>query len=337
MNSYKKILEYRSLLMGAAILWVVFFHMPIEIANKAVKFIWEIGYGGVDIFFFLSGIGVYYSLKKNTIEVFYCRRLKRIMPSYLPIVLATFVLYNYQNWQGISFAAVVDWAKQLTGNIFMTGWFSQANGQFNWYVQAVIWFYLSAPLFLYLIRRVAGNKRKMICFWIMVLLMQIPFFDTAIHKMPSRLLIFVLGIWAAWIYEEGGRKKENRVLQYAAMVIGMAVLLGAYCFVPDWLSMYGLYWYPFVLIVPGVCALLADLFHVMGKYRGTAVITNGLRCLGEASFEIYLIHILLFESILKPIGFHGTKNWMLAAIFAVLAGVLYKKLIIGVEKRFHFA
>ena len=337
MSNYRKILEYRSHLKGLAILWVVFFHLPITISNTVLKFIWEIGYGGVDIFFFLSGIGVYYSLKKHSTEEFYLRRVKRIMPAYLPVVLVTFCLYNYFHWQGISFHGMVDWMKQLTGNIFMTGWFAKANGQFNWYVQAVMWFYLIAPLLLYVIRRVSKDKWKVIGFWLIILLAQVAFFDTALHKMPARLLVFVLGMWAAFVYEEGKREKENLCLLYVSMAVGIAILFGTYCLVPDWLSMYGLFWYPFVLIVPGLCVLWANVFGAMQKSKGTRLLINGIRCLGDASFEIYLIHILLFEFLLKPVGISGNGQWFVAAVLAVLAGILYKKAIACAKSKLQLA
>ena len=327
MSNYKKILEYRSHLMGLAILWVVFYHMPINITNPALRFVWETGYGGVDIFFFLSGIGVYYSLQKNTTEVFYRRRLKRIMPAYLPIVTITFVLYNWQNWQGLSFAVLVDMVKQLAGNIFMVGWFNHVNGQFNWYVQAVMWFYLVAPLLLSTIRKVAFDKKKILCFWAVVFFMQVPFFDTDIHKMPARLLIFILGIWVAKYFEEDACDRVMPALKYIALLCGVAILALTYYVVPDWLSMYGLYWYPFVLIVPGVCVLFTRVFEGMKGNRALNAISGCLACIGKASFEVYLIHILLFEYILKPIGVQGGISWTLGALGAIVMGCGYQTFI----------
>ena len=60
------IIKYRSVWMAIAILWVILFHATVTIDNTALSFIKEIGYGGVDIFFFASGLGCFYSLSKNS-------------------------------------------------------------------------------------------------------------------------------------------------------------------------------------------------------------------------------------------------------------------------------
>lgn len=333
MDTYRKILKYRSHLMGMAILWVVFFHMKVTLPTKLIEFVWKIGYGGVDIFFFLSGIGVYYSLKKNTVEEFYLRRLKRIMPAYLPIVFVVFILYNIQQWRGVSFSIIINWMKQLIGNVFMIGWINQVDGQFNWYVQAVMWFYLLAPLLVHLIRKVSVNKGRMLCFWSVLFLMQIPFFGNSIHKMPARLLVYALGMYVAWRYEEGTEEKDNTIMLYLLATVGMGGLYFIYAYVPDWLSMYGLYWFPFVLIVPGLCVLLSNGMDALNKYKVTTLLANGVARLGEASFEIYLIHIVLFEFVLNSIEWKGNIKWLLAAIASVIAGILYKKVIIGITKK----
>ena len=59
------ICKWRAELMGAAILWVVLFHAGFQFRGVFFDTVQAIGYGGVDIFFLLSGIGLYYSLKKS--------------------------------------------------------------------------------------------------------------------------------------------------------------------------------------------------------------------------------------------------------------------------------
>lgn len=50
--------------MGLAILWVMFFHSSIKIDNFILNVLKIIGYGGVDIFLMISGLGLYYAYKK---------------------------------------------------------------------------------------------------------------------------------------------------------------------------------------------------------------------------------------------------------------------------------
>ncbi len=71
--------------MGLAILWVVWFHSSVELNffnisffNKIFSFLKNIGYGGVDIFLLVSGMGIYNLLEKNDISKYIKNRIKRI-------------------------------------------------------------------------------------------------------------------------------------------------------------------------------------------------------------------------------------------------------------------
>ena len=324
---YKKLFGYRTHLMGLAILWVVFFHMQVTVPGRAVEFIKKIGYGGVDIFFLLSGIGVYFSLKKNSVEAFYVRRLKRIMPAYLPIVIIVFVLYNIPRFMGLSMGQIFNWAKQIIGNVFMLGWINKVEGQFNWYVQALIWFYILSPLLITIVRKTENSNWKKWILWAVLLVIQIPFMGTVTLMASSRILVFVLGIYIALLYDSGKVIGVKKVLLYLGMVIGFGILYYFSYYKADWLFAYGMFWLPFVLVVPGLCVLLADGFAELDKNRYTAYLNKGIACIGEASFEIYLVHITVFDFILKPLGVVESGTWILMSVLCVMAGMLYKQMV----------
>ena len=330
--NYKKLFEYRTHLMGIAILWVVFFHMQIAIPIRRLEFIKEIGYGGVDIFFLLSGIGVYFSLKKYSIEEFYMRRLKRIMPAYIPIVLIVFLLYNIHHFAGFSLGQILNWIKQLTGNVFMVGWINDVEGQFNWYVQAIMWFYLLAPILVAIVRKSKKIKWITMVLWSVLLMTQVPFMGTFTLMISVRILIYVLGIYIAFRYDTGNVMGMKTALLCGFMIIGLGILCFAYYYRTDWLFDYGLHWFPFVPIVPGLCVLLVKSFSFLDKNRYTGYINKGIKCIGEASFEIYLVHITMFDFILKPFGVVDSGIWIWVAIMSVVVGMCYKKIIFKVTK-----
>lgn len=67
--------KYRSAVMGLAAIWIFVFHewnntfkmeIPFYIASRIKQF----GYGGVDIFLFLSGIGLTYAIGKTKLPGF---------------------------------------------------------------------------------------------------------------------------------------------------------------------------------------------------------------------------------------------------------------------------
>ena len=85
---FKDLLRFRNVWLGIAMIWIVLFHIPIEWPIKVLDFIINLGYAGVDICLFASGIGCYYSLTSNSdVGVFIKRRLNRIMPMYLIFIV----------------------------------------------------------------------------------------------------------------------------------------------------------------------------------------------------------------------------------------------------------
>ena len=77
--------RYRGELMGAAILFIILFHIPLPRSDTFFG-LHRCGNIGVDMFLFLSGVGLWYSWVKNpSTSHFYKRRLLRIFPTWLVI------------------------------------------------------------------------------------------------------------------------------------------------------------------------------------------------------------------------------------------------------------
>ena len=77
-----QISECRNSIMGVPILSIMLFHQYF-ISMIPFNFFHKFGYWGVDIFLFISGMGLVNSLKKNTKKDYYKRRFIRIIPSCL--------------------------------------------------------------------------------------------------------------------------------------------------------------------------------------------------------------------------------------------------------------
>lgn len=101
-----KISKYREELFGISILMIMFFHFcgpHIEYYSSSVdgsfiltlerRFNTYIGSIGVEIFVFLSGMGLYYSFSKNDdMRQFFKKRFKRILIPYLYVGTIFWVL-----------------------------------------------------------------------------------------------------------------------------------------------------------------------------------------------------------------------------------------------------
>ena len=87
---YKDISRYRGELMGIAILLIMFSHNSMDFPgffhniNSGLRMLGQVG---VDIFFFLSGFGCFYSLTKDNDPIsFYKKRVGRLLPAFLSVV-----------------------------------------------------------------------------------------------------------------------------------------------------------------------------------------------------------------------------------------------------------
>lgn len=83
--------RYRTELMGEAMLLVLVYHVFCWVYNPVGSF--NIGYVGVDVFLFLSGLGLAESYARHSLSAFYCNRFVRLYPVYaLAVVLTCFLI-----------------------------------------------------------------------------------------------------------------------------------------------------------------------------------------------------------------------------------------------------
>ncbi len=91
---------YRSEIMGVATLMILLGHSVFYgqgyIDYGCLQDIFTLGYCGVDIFLFLSGFGLTFSMRKNDTRTFYEHRLLRIVPSVFAIMFLN-VLVNIKH------------------------------------------------------------------------------------------------------------------------------------------------------------------------------------------------------------------------------------------------
>lgn len=128
----------RAYLMGIAILLVVMYHAFCWIYNPLGSL--NIGYVGVDIFLFLSGLGLANSFEKNKISRFYKNRFVRIYPIYFLAVVTTYLIFCHKVWD-------ID---DLLYNLSFLGFYTKgATQRYDWYLESLFTLYLLFPIFYY--------------------------------------------------------------------------------------------------------------------------------------------------------------------------------------------
>lgn len=324
----KYISQYRTQILGVSILWIVLFHSKFCFQIRILDYIQSVGYAGVDIFFFQSGIGLYRSLEKgDDIVNFYKRRVKRLFPSYIPFILIWMIPCLFDNSLSV-------WGKLqcLFGNLLMTGWLNDLKYQFNWYSQAIWGFYLIVPIIYHLLKKISYKKVSLkndILLMVALTCFGIPFFGHEILIAVSRIPIFVLGMLFAdhsELYWKNTNPKTSKtwksVLLMGGVVIGFILLLFSHIAIGERLWDYGLWWYPFLLITPGLCVVLGKFFSIINNSLFGKQLISILNIVGGSSFEIYLLHIAIFFY-LNKFEIHNNYNWLLISIFSVLLGIFY--------------
>lgn len=189
----------RDEIKGAAILWVVFFHAQLGLGGLLYD-VQKIGYGGVDMFLFLSGFGLYHSLSRDADAGRYLlRRARRLLPAYLPFCLVWLCmmlpLYDLGMVQSVRVAA---------GNLLMLGFFAGTPAMINWYVSALALTLMLAPLVYGLMVRASHPRRCAVLVAAACFAGGLCFIGTEAYMAVSRLPVFVLGMAAAVPAREEG-------------------------------------------------------------------------------------------------------------------------------------
>ena len=316
--NYELISRRRSELMGFAIIIVMLFHVNTPRAD-AFFGLRRMGNLGVDIFLFLSGIGLWFSwAKQQNWKRFYINRALRIYPAWL-LVAGYFYIshfhYGHPRYAlpfGGTGDAGVDSVIDLVGEVLFNWDFWLHDELTFWYVPATMMLYIFAPMYMELVRRWPVYR------WLVVLPLMWPImvqYITPIHQAVghieifwSRVPIFFLGINIA----ESIRQKKTIDRAAWPMVVGLFVVSLGACV---WLEQmrhgrFPLYTERMLYIVLAVTTVL-----IVSKLSNP-VLCKALAWVGGISLEIYLVHI---EFILKPLYRLHLGYWPTALLLIAIS------------------
>lgn len=323
---YQTIFKYRSVWMAFAILWIALSHSWITIPPLFSK-IKQLGYGGVDIFLFASGLGCCFSLSRNPdLSDFFRKRAKKSLPMYY-IFLIFFFAYEFLT-SNIT-------PKQILGNILCVGYLAGVDKQFNWYMSGMWVCYVLAPILVAILGKSSRVCQTGILTFLILLGVSFAWINNGQLILFSRLPIFFMGIcFAKRSKMQDAMKKREVALWLLTMAVDFVLLQWCFNYYSDYLWSYGLYWYPFILITPGLCISISLFAEALSKTNAKRIITL-LSKLGTHTFPIYLAHDFLFEYLIPDmirdqIIPNSNLIWAIAFL-AVIPAVL---LLVGLERMF---
>ena len=297
----------RSALMGIAILWVVFYHFGFH--TPIISHVTRFGYTGVDIFMFLSGFGLFYSLqKKQGLSNYFKKRVMRIFPSYflVGIALSLFCYPNENFWNYL-------WCCSTLG-------FWTDGVYYEWFIPSIVTLYC---LFPFAFKLLTHDKRQYQLLTVCCLVLSIyAAFDNAIidnwhFLLLYRIPIFLFGALTAFYIAKQYIQKEYNWIG----IIGVFIFAGFFI-IPESRTRYIAFTFLTPLIISISCIGIKNI-TIINKWGGV---------IGKASLEIYLVHLVFLKyPRLNSVDFRENYfdlSTIILSTVSVLIGITLHKLIV---------
>lgn len=329
---YSILSKHRGKLMGVAALWIYIFHIlpsPAYWEARGLDRIWwyirNAGFCGVDMFLFLSGLGLAYSMEKRPIASagdclrFWGQRFFRIYGTFLPFALIFALLDGWGAGLLLRRLVCLD---QFGGNLY----------NFCWYVCCILLLYLLAPALYRLVRRSGALTLALGAGYLAALYLLKGVIRSDLYAIAVRLPVFTLGLWTAKLsMDRCGIRWYGWVCGALMLGVGLALSFGLNA---------GLIPSPMpsgnalvnVLLAPALILLLSALFAWMEGRTWLAPAGKILTFFGTISFEFYLMQEWYVRRGRNVLPAQGTVRQVLVFGVMVALSVLLQKLSVLLKK-----
>lgn len=306
MIEFANLSRYRSELMGVAMIAIILFHIPLGRAD-AFFGLHRLGNVGVDIFFFLSGMGLWFAWgKRAELLPFYHRRFARLMPAWL-VMASLFYVPDFLGPRKYS-----PTLPNLLGDITLNLDFWRYDELTFWYIPAIMAFYLVAPFYMELIRRHPLYRwlPVLAVMWCVCVQWVVPIHQAVGHLeiFWSRVPIFFLGINIGSLVQE--KQKLDRSALWLLLLFFVASFSACLYLEQVRHGKFPLFAERMLYIPMTVSALLllGRLFESIAAHwpRHASWLLRPLAFVGTISLETYLIHV---HFVMKPIAQYHLGYW----------------------------
>ena len=285
----------RAALMALAILGVLLTHTNNNYGCFALNRLIVMGYGGVDVFFFLSGFGLYFSYSKKPQPLaFYRKRLLRIYPAFLAVLAIYLTQKHLWSWPFfLEMASTVGFWLPIRFHCTYLAWF----------VSAILLLYALTPLYWQAFRRWPAASTLatfalsgILCaLFVWTFTVLYPGYFHGYMLFIARIPVFYLGFFAGYCHAHDlphtrPARRWTAAVMALAFVVGFAALqygLNHY----SWkeLRLCGMLFYPYLLMTPGFCVgmgwMVSKLPQAIGRTLGW---------LGGFTLEAYLLISVIY-------------------------------------------
>lgn len=308
---------FRAQLMGIAILIIILFHVNLPRFDTFFG-LKRIGNLGVDMFFLLSGIGLWFSwVKTPSFRHFLTRRYLRVYPAWLLMAC----LYYIPRFHGGDWLAWLDLLLDITIN-----WDFWLHDELTfWYIPATMMLYLFAPAYMELIRRHPLYRWLPVGMiaWCVIVQWVAPVHQAVGHLeiFWSRVPIFFIGINMGEMIRQKSTIDGTTIWMIVLFFVGIlasCVYLEQYHHGKFPLFIERMLYIP--LTVTSILILSLILRH-LPKWCGSI-----LAFLGILSLEIYLIHSNFVLTYLHPLRWSYWPTFLTCVAITLPAAWVLSKL-----------
>lgn len=262
---------YRAEFMGIAAVMIILCHAAsnLVLLPPPIQKILNIGNYGVDIFMFMSGLGMFYSLQNNigSIKDWYKKRLIRI---FIPYFIATFVYCMIRMYfSNFSFMDTILSLSTIDYWLYHRG---------AWFVAAIIPLYFITP---FLSKFIETKKNKffsvIVIVSLLIILSKVDFFRNEICEniqfVLGRVPMFVMGYYMARHIKNGETLKALHVIIISLISVSLFFFFNIYT----------------ALTIP----ILFVLAYLIQYLHRLSLIDKIMIFMGKISLESYLTNIYL--------------------------------------------
>ena len=290
--SWHDVMSCRNELFGLSILWIVLFHIYLNIrltGFPGAPYLSRVLYRGnigVDIFLFLSGIGLSRSMRVNSIRTFYKHRFNRVVPPYLLVAIPFFLWLNIiRDSGGIG---------EFLLNLSTINYWITTGGYYPiWYVSFILVLYLLFP-WLYRWDEKSSHISTVCIIFLSVVIEYwmcikgyLPFKTS--ERALSRIPVFMIGLLSASYILSGSKIQQWKVLTAFLSGICLFTLISLKHVHLHLIAVRYLY-------CPIGVAIIISYAYFRKKVNLNRV-WKALAWIGNISFELYVVHVVLIRVI----------------------------------------
>ena len=335
-NGFLLLSHYRGAIMGMAAIMIFVFHAWLavipESSNSVISFfhdaeyfIRKVSFFGVDIFLLMSGMGLTYAIKKDTLPEFYYRRIRRVYLPYLVSLTASAFIYR---WSFLTFL----------GHASCYTFYAEDVNAYCWFVPAIITLYVFFPLY----NKAFGKAKNKLLFtalailvWLLLTLLSDGRMRFDLFGFTNRIPVFLLGILFGHL-AQSEKPIVFKAWHYLLLLVTLAaglLLYYVYTFLdlklilPD-----GRLFVSNILMSSGLSLLVAKLLDILERRVPMLgrIINKVLGIWGKMSLEMYLVYVCLlipfFGKFVMALVDLGLKNHPLPVnliVFAVSSAIAW--------------